>query len=241
MKIRLFTIPNFLTLTNLFCGCLSVLFLTNQFGDNYIEIATAIMILMIISLVCDFLDGMTARLLNQQSPLGTELDSLADVVSFGLVPGLMMMKMFENSSGINFKYLPFFGLMITLFSALRLAKFNIDTEQTSYFKGLNTPANTILIFSFFWIKFNDGFILNGEMDQWFLIITTVLTSFLLVSNIPIFSFKFKKMNWKDNHYKFVFLLVSLILLLIFQIYAIPVIITLYILISLIFRNKITHA
>ena len=149
MKIQLFTIPNFLTLTNLFCGCLSILFLTNQFGNDYSEIAFAVMVLMMISLVCDFLDGMVARLLNQQSPLGTELDSLADVVSFGVVPGLMMMKMLENSAGISFEYLPFVGLLITLFSALRLAKFNIDTEQTSYFKGLNTPANTILIFSFF--------------------------------------------------------------------------------------------
>lgn len=237
---KLFTIPNLLTLGNLFCGCLAILFLTEQFGGNYESNVFAVMILLLISLFFDLLDGMVARALKINSEIGIQLDSLADMVSFGVVPGFLMMSLLLNSIETN-SFLQFTGLLIILFSALRLAKFNVDTEQSTYFKGLNTPANTILIFSLFWIQNQNGFIISKEFDIYILIGITLISCWLLISNTPIFSFKFKGFAWKDNHYKYVFLIISIILLALFQITALPFIILLYILISIIFRKKIIHA
>lgn len=237
---KLFTIPNFLTLGNLFCGCLAILFLTEQL--DYSSLSNTIFILLFVSLVCDLLDGMIARALKINSSIGIQLDSLADMVSFGFVPGIIMFQLIDNSSINNhdMPYGKFFGLIIILFSALRLAKFNIDSEQTTYFKGLNTPANTILIFSLFWIKIQNGYLVNTYVDKLLLIGITILSCYLLVSNIPMFSFKFKGFAWKDNHYKYVFVLVSLILLILFQMNAVPFIILIYIITSIIFRKKIVN-
>lgn len=239
---KLFTIPNLLTLGNLFCGCLAVISLftlPNQsvFGSN--DPLIIVSILLSISLLFDFLDGMVARLLNSNSEIGVQLDSLADMVSFGLVPGLLMMSLVFNSNEIssNFKFI---GLFITLFSALRLAKFNVDTEQSTYFKGLATPANTILIFSLFWIQNQNGFIISKEYDLYFLIGITLLSCYLLIANLPLFSFKFKGFSWKDNDYKYLFLIISLILLVLFQMNSVPFIILLYIITSILFKKKIIH-
>lgn len=237
---KLFTIPNLLTLGNLFCGCLAILFLTGQFGGDIGSISVAVLILLSISLFFDLLDGMVARAMKINSEIGVQLDSLADMVSFGVVPSFSMMTLLQDSVETS-SYLQYSGLLITLFSALRLAKFNVDTEQSTYFKGLNTPANTILIFSLFWIQNQNGFIISKEFDIYILIGITILSCWLLISNIPIFSFKFKGFAWKDNHYKYVFLIISIILLALFQITALPFIILLYILISIIFRKKIVHA
>ncbi len=244
---KLFTIPNLLTLGNLFCGCLAILFLTEQFG-SYSSVVNSVMILLIISLVCDLLDGMVARAMKINSAIGIQLDSLADMVSFGVVPGLMMVQLLDLGLPVEYAYFKFLGLLIPLFSALRLAKFNVDTEQSTYFKGLNTPANTILIFSLFWNTFSRLieeteyiYIIPIYINYWALIGITFLSCWLLISNIPIFSFKFKGFAWKDNHYKYVFLIISIILLALFQITALPFIILLYILISIIFRKKIVHA
>jgi len=257
---KLFTIPNLLTLGNLFCGCLAVVTLftfQNQLAieqpqhlspNIYIAI---VLILLLLSLLFDLLDGMIARAMKINSEIGVQLDSLADMVSFGLVPGLMMLILLDqffpiNNSGqlkvvFDIPWLPFLGLLITLFSALRLAKFNVDTEQTTYFKGLATPANTILIFSLFWIKLKNGFIISQEYDLYFLIGITLVSCYLLIANIPLFSFKFKGFAWKDNDYKYVFLGISLILLILFQMNSVPFIILLYIITSVIFRKKIIHA
>lgn len=242
MKIRLITIPNLLTLTNLFCGCLSLMFLARYFGNDLEMISQSVLILMIISLVADFLDGMTARMLKQNSPIGTELDSLADVVSFGVVPGLMMVNMLAMSSDNSFEEIKFAGLLITLFSALRLAKFNVDTEQSTYFKGLNTPANTLFIYGLFYIMVQNGkfFTAKGNFDLVLLVSITIISSLLLVSNLPIFSFKLKDTSWSSNHYKYVFLILSLVSLILFQLYALPFIIILYIIISILFSKKIKH-
>src|SRR5690606_13614142 len=153
---KLFTIPNLLTLGNLFCGCLAVMFL--HILNIHETIHFIILILLLMSLVLDLLDGMIARLLKSNSEIGIQLDSLADMVSFGFLPGALMTHMLDVKLTSNhnlilsdgYAMLTYFGFLITLFSALRLAKFNIDSEQTTYFKGLATPANTILIFSLFW-------------------------------------------------------------------------------------------
>lgn len=240
---KLFTIPNFLTLGNLFAGCLSVLILSGKFGDNKEAIVFSVFILLLLSLLLDFLDGMVARALNQHSEIGLQLDSLADMVSFGLAPGLMMYLLLENSIGQIYSWIPYLGLLITLFSALRLAKFNIDIEQSTYFKGLATPANTILIFSLLWIQVERGgfFNLSPMMEGMILIGITFLTCYLLVSNHPFFSFKLKGFTWKSNDFKYIFLLISIILLLIFKLESIPFIIFLYIALSFIYKNKIKNA
>lgn len=238
---KLFTIPNFLTLGNLFAGCLSILYITGFFGEDPKMISTAVMILMIISLVFDLLDGMVARLMKISSDIGVQLDSLADMVSFGVVPGFMMVQILGKTNIQSFSELELFGLLITFFSALRLAKFNVDTEQSSYFKGLATPANTLLIFSFYWLIQNNGIIFSEEFDNLFLLVITFVTSLLLIANLPLFSFKLKGFSWKDNDFIYIFLIICLILLILFKIASIPFIILTYIIISIIFRKKIIHA
>lgn len=233
---KLFTIPNLLTLGNLFCGCLAILYIC---AFKFNEAPNVLLVLLGLSLLFDLLDGMVARAMKINSEIGVQLDSLADMVTFGVVPGMLMMALIGRSDIPS--NLQLLGLIITLFSALRLAKFNVDTEQSTYFKGLNTPANTILIFSLFWIHNQNGFIVSKELDLYILIGITLMSSWLLISNIPIFSFKFKGFGWKDNHYKYVFLIISIILLALFQITALPFIILLYIIISIIFRKKIVHA
>src|SRR5690606_31184536 len=207
-----------------------------------------ILILLLMSLVLDLLDGMIARLLKSNSEIGVQLDSLADMVSFGFLPGALMTHMLDVKLTSNhnlilsdgYAMLTYFGFLITLFSALRLAKFNVDTEQTTYFKGLATPANTILIFSLFWIQNQNGFIISKEWDLYFLIGITILSCYLLIANLPLFSFKFKGFAWKDNDYKYLFLIISLILLVLFQMDSVPFIILLYIITSILFKKKIIH-
>jgi len=249
MNIKLYTIPNFLTLGNLLCGSVSVfllsgclaLLLMSGIELNHILINT-LLILLFLSLILDLLDGMVARALKINSEIGVQLDSLADVVSFGLVPGLMMAFLI-SSSRYEQPYLAIFGLIITLFSALRLAKFNVDTEQTTYFKGLATPANTVFMAGLLWIQTQNGYIISseGNIDFIFLLAITGLFSWLLVADIPMFSFKFKGFGWKDNYHIYSFLFISLILLVIFWIKAFAFIIPLYIIISIIYRKKIIHA
>ncbi|MFA7616455.1 MAG: CDP-alcohol phosphatidyltransferase family protein [Weeksellaceae bacterium] len=246
---KLFTIPNFLTLGNLFCGCLACVFVIYGTYDLIIFLFAG-------SLIFDFFDGMIARLLKSNSEIGIQLDSLADMISFGFLPGILMSKMLNIDALLfcikeflnvtinpceNVSILSLIGLFIILFSALRLAKFNVDTEQSTYFKGLATPANTILIFSLFWIQNQNGFIISPKFDLYILIGITLISCWLLIANIPIFSFKFKGFAWKDNHYKYVFLIISIILLILFQMNSVPFIILLYIIISIIFRKKIIHA
>lgn len=229
-------LANAITLGNLFSGCVGAIHLI--LGDYQ---TTAICILF--SLVLDFFDGFVARALKANSNLGTQLDSLADMVSFGLVPGLTMFKMLEpfGTDVLGFS-LPFeikyFGLLITLFSCLRLAIFNLDEEQKYYFKGLNTPSNTILIFGLYYaFKENQSFpfLLNNEL---FLIISTVFSSWLLISPVKMIAMKFKSMKLEDNYPKIALLVGAVLILLIFKTVGIPLVIIYYILISLIFQKQL---
>lgn len=231
-------IPNVLTLLNLLSGCIaSILMIKNS---NFIDTA---IILLCLSLIFDFFDGFAARLTGSNGDLGKQLDSLADMISFGFFPGILMMLLFKESISFSFfgqyiysNYLPFLGLLITLFSAIRLAKFNIDQEQTYYFKGLNTPANTIFIFSLFYIHKNYTFELLNNF--WFLLIITFICSYLLIANLPLFSLKFKSKKWKDNSLVFSFIFICLILFIFLKVLAIPLLIIIYIILSIIFRKKI---
>jgi CDP-diacylglycerol--serine O-phosphatidyltransferase len=211
----LFTIPNIITLGNAFFGCLAV---WSIFSGQTAWLPW----LLGISLLADFADGLVARLLKQSSPIGKELDSLADVISFGFVPGAIYYLLLCKSLGLeglefdNPKtYLPALGFFMTAFSALRLAKFNTDTRQTENFIGLNTPANTIFTLGLLLTVESNSLGLSGLLLNLPLLICLIgAFSFLLVSEIPIFSFKFKNLGWKGNEIRIVFLIVSLAALII---------------------------
>lgn len=227
-------IPNALTCCNLFSGCIAAVMV---FRDRLDYAAYFIFI----SAFFDLLDGMVARKVLSNAAFGKELDSLADVVSFGFVPGAMMFKLLQQShledyfqSEMFISIIQFFPFIITIFSALRLAKFNLDTRQSTSFIGLPTPANTLFIISLplILIQFPgtfEGYILN----PYFLLLTTMVLSFLLVAEIPLFSMKFKTLSIKENIYQYVLLIIALIVFPIFLFAAIPLVIILYILLSVI--------
>jgi len=223
-------IPNFITLLNLFCGSVAVIFAVN--GNMKL---TALFVFL--GIFFDFFDGLLARKLNVQSELGLQLDSLADIVTSGLVPGLVMFYLFDlsnlNASYFN-NYLPYLGLLITLASAYRLAKFNIDTNQTDLFIGLPTPANALLILSLPLImEFQNNDMMNAIiLNKWFLIGMTLLSAYLLNANLKFLALKFKTRSFKDNVARYILIILSIVLLVIFQFAAIPLIILSYIIISL---------
>lgn len=235
-------IPNLITLLNLFCGCIAVVFAVM----NQLETAALFVFL---GIFFDFFDGLAARVLKVQSDLGVQLDSLADLITSGLVPGIVMYQLLgmsvyggwnsghvlhtATSGPTNVLLLPFLGFVVTLASAYRLAKFNLDENQVSSFTGLPTPANALLILSLPLILFyQNNDILNGIiLNQWFLIGLTFLSAFLLNSNIPLFAFKFKNWGFGDNAPQYVFIAVSLVLLLTLKYLAVPAVIVFYIVFS----------
>lgn len=246
-------IPNIVTLLNLFCGSIAVIFAVH---NNFIAAA----IFVFLGIFFDFFDGLLARKLNVQSPLGVQLDSLADMVTSGLVPGIVMFKLLSLSvdttyfvsstdewnstmhwSGLKFNVLPLFGLLITLASAYRLAKFNIDEDQQSYFKGLPTPANALLIISLPLImEFQNSDLINSMiLNKWILIAFTLVSSYLLNSDIKLFALKFKDWSFKTNAVRYIFIILALVLIVIFQFAAIPVVILFYILLSLFSKSLLS--
>jgi CDP-diacylglycerol--serine O-phosphatidyltransferase len=230
-------IPNALTLLNLFCGSIAVIFAVN---NNFVVAA----LFVFLGIFFDFFDGFAARKLNVQSELGIQLDSLADMVTSGVVPGIIMYKLLSmtvdmpeitnewetDSLGFNVSLLPLIGLWITLASAYRLAKFNIDEDQQTYFKGLPTPANTLLIISLpLIIEFQNNDLMNTIIiNKWFLIALTVVSCYLLNSNIKLFALKFKDWGFKANATRYIFVILCIILLIVLKFAAIPLIILLYI-------------
>jgi len=226
-------IPNTITCLNLFTGCVAIF---AAFQDSLAFAA----FLVYLAAIFDFLDGMVARLLHAYSEIGKQLDSLADMVSFGVLPGVIMFKLMqkairssESASLLTMELFPFFAFIIIIFSALRLAKFNIDSRQTSSFIGVPTPANTLLISSLPLILDNDLFNLRDFiLNPITLSVLTIVMSYLMVAEIPLFALKFKNLSWKDNSIRFIFLLIALPLLFLLKFAAIPVIILIYILLSL---------
>ena len=214
-------LPNFLTCCNLLCGCFGIVFVLE--GR---DVPAAYFVWL--AGVFDFFDGFAARM---TSSIGKELDSLADVVSFGVLPALVMYRMISGAS--DSPLLPYIAFMIAVFSALRLAIFNVDETQRDTFRGLNTPANTIFITSLPLLYHDVGSWLYHPVT---LISITMVFSLLLVSRIEFFAFKFKNFGWADNKIRFIFLIISVLLLIILQFAGIPVIIILYILLSLLNNN-----
>jgi CDP-diacylglycerol---serine O-phosphatidyltransferase len=271
-------IPNLLTLGNLACGLVAIVLLME--GNNFPHQAATIGWLMMGAMLLDFFDGFVARALKATSPIGKELDSLSDVVSFGVLPGLMVYTILKIEIGAGAKLspvegwhttitpwydvaFPFIGLVIPLLSALRLAKFNVDTRQSYGFLGLPTPANALFFLSIFLIFWLDGNglpttmynhlgdfefansiasigypILRWLHNPWVLASLAVFFSILLVTEIPLLAMKFKDYTLKNNWPRYLLIVLSITLLAVLWFRAIPLIIVLYFLLS--FIDTLTH-
>lgn len=226
-------IPNTITSCNLFCGCIASYW---AFQGNY-KLALSFIIL---GAVFDFFDGMTARLLHVSSPIGKELDSLADDVTFGLAPAAIVFSLFKEVHYPAFlapiaDIMPYAAFLIAVFSALRLAKFNLDERQTSSFIGMPTPANAL-----FWGSLTVGahdFLTSTSFNAICLLILVIIMSLLLVAELPMFSLKFKNLSWQQNKVSYIFLIVSIPLLIIFQLSGFAAVILWYIVLSVLTRKK----
>lgn len=221
-------IPNTITLMNLFCGCIALDFA----AKNQFEMA---FLLVCIGIFLDFFDGFFARLFKVSSPLGLQLDSLADMVTSGVVPGYVMFAMLKSST--DNVLIPYFGFIITLGACFRLANFNIDTRQTDSFIGLPTPANTLFVMSLPLIlsQYNSTFILEIFSNQWFLIGISVLSAYIMNAEIPLFSLKIKQFSLQKNLLQIVFLVGSFFMLLVFKYLGVAVVIVFYVLLSIFVR------
>ena len=238
-------IPNAFTMANLFCGMLGVFFAATGHLDYAAYAVVA-------GVFFDFFDGFFARMFKVEGELGLQLDSLADVVTSGVVPGMVMFQMLHKLENWNtgerwveagmswdsVSLLPFLGFAITLASAFRLAKFNIDTRQTTSFIGLPTPANALLILSLpLIVQFQDYAIAETLItNTWFLLALTALSCYMLNAEIPLFALKFKSWGLAENKIRYGFLLLAIILLFWLTFAAIPLIIIAYVLISIATRN-----
>ena len=242
-------IPNFITCCNLLCGCLSIV---KAFEGDLV----AASYLIILGAVFDFFDGFAARLLKVSSLIGKDLDSLTDMVTFGVGPGILLFQMIKqglslDKEGFNlfeeFPYFIYFPFIIIIFSAIRLAKFNNDTRQTNSFIGVPTPAVAMFICSIpLMVHWNEEFSHEQYhhfvwlLNPYILCAIALIFSFLLVSELPLFALKFKNFKFVGNESRFVFLGVSAVLLILLHFFAVPLIILLYVLMSMIVNLQSKH-
>lgn len=253
-------IPNAITCCNLICGCMAI----KEVFQGNLEVTS---LLIGAALVFDFFDGFAARLLNVTSPIGKDLDSLADAITFGVAPSFIVYVLIKNAVHSGFygqsailEYLPYSGFVIALFSVIRLAKFNNDPRQSHSFFGLPTPANAILFASLPLILSSKGglsfqygtimvenpagtFLESGSlaafiMNPWFLSILSIIQSLLLVSEIPLMALKFKNFTWKENAKRYLLLVSVPLFLITMGFLGIPCCILFYILLSLTERKPI---
>ncbi|APZ48155.1 phosphatidylserine synthase [Polaribacter reichenbachii] len=228
-------IPNLLTLGNLFCGTVAAIFAVEE---DFINAS----IFVLIGILFDFFDGFAARLLKVTGELGKQLDSLADMVTSGVVPGIIMLKLIQNNLLKDFNDIDksifdvsLIGLILTLAACYRLAKFNLDTRQTNSFIGLPTPAMCLFIISLPLIQeYSDiEFAVNLTYNNYFLIAITWVLTYLMNAELPLFSLKFKDYSLKNNWITYLFLAFSLVLILLLNYLSIPIIITFYVFLSII--------
>ncbi len=264
---KLFTLPNLLTASNLFCGLLSIICSV----AGRLDWAP---FLLLFAALFDFLDGFFARIFKSNSELGKQLDSLADIVSFGVAPGIMMMVVlvvtinfggpvyhpdsfsshvhYEWNNWINalfynvpngmdasIKYFPLIALIVPVLSMFRLAKFNVDDRQSMGFLGVPTPLNTLFLTFFpllLWFDFDNWTVAPITymyvFDTYIVGAVTVVMAFLMITEIPLMAMKFKSFGWSENKLKFVFLMVSLILIVVLKVWSIPLIVFLYLILSI---------
>lgn len=243
------SIPNYITLLNLFCGSIAVIFAVQ---GNLVMAA----IFVALGVLFDFVDGLAARLLDVKSELGLQLDSLADMITSGLVPGIVMFQLFRRALPEyaatatewevgqelfewDFPLLSLLGLLVTLASGYRLAKFNIDERQAESFIGLPTPANALLIISLPLILIFQPHpdLVSVVLNPWFLLALTIFSCFIQNAAIPLFALKFRTWSFSENGWKYLFILYCLILLIFGQFAGIPVIIISYVLLSILLNRR----
>jgi CDP-diacylglycerol--serine O-phosphatidyltransferase len=245
MKVIARVVPAFFTCLGLISGCISVVYSLQR------EMIVVAGFFIIIAAVFDFLDGFFARILNSVSEFGRQLDSLADIVSFGVAPSMILYRLIlfslvdsglsVDKPGFDKTLILFSAFIIAVFSAIRLAKFNIDSEQKNYFKGLPTPASALLIASvginsdIYFLPFETKENVYNIFSLIFLIVLIVIICFLMVSNIRMFSLKFKKLSIRDNGIRYLFIVISAVIIILFGLPGLAPVIILYILISL-FNN-----
>ncbi|MFT3795445.1 CDP-alcohol phosphatidyltransferase family protein [Flavobacterium sp.] len=224
-------VPNAITLGNLLSGCIAIVF---AFRENY-ELA---FLFVCLGIFLDFFDGFFARLFKVSGPLGLQLDSLADMVTSGVTPGLVMFQLMRTGSGWEGEWIPFLGFVITLGSCMRLAKFNIDTRQTDSFIGLPTPANALFVMSLpLVLKHTESFlVIEALTDHGILLGISLFSAYILNAEIPLFSLKIKDFNLKKMALQIVFLIIALLELVLLQYLGIPLVIVTYVLLSVI-NNK----
>lgn len=221
-------IPNTITCCNLLSGCMAVLCAFN--AD-----AWHTLLWVVAGALFDFCDGLSARLIKAYSPIGKELDSLADLITFGLAPAilcLMMLRTFNYSNPTLATLCPYIGLVLVVFAALRLAKFNTDERQTTSFLGLAVPANAL-----FWCGLFQLDLSNLSYAPWIIGVLVVLFAGLMVSEIPMFSLKFKSLRWADNKVRFIFLIVSAAILILLREQGLAAVIGWYIILSMLTKNR----
>ena len=218
-------IPNTITCLNLISGCIATYW---AFQSNY-ELA---LLFIVIGAVFDFFDGMSARLLHVSSPIGKELDSLDDDITFGFAPSAIVFSYLNSQlSIVNCQFVPYLAFIMAAFSALRLAKFNLDERQALGFIGLPTPANAL-----FWGSLIVGcgdWLSSQPYAFWLLLVGTFVSSYLLVSEIPMFALKFKTWGWKGNEVKYIFLITCIPMLLLLGVSGLAAIIAWYVILSVI--------
>jgi CDP-diacylglycerol--serine O-phosphatidyltransferase len=234
-------IPNIITLGNLLCGTLATIFAVS----GYFEMTALFVVL---GVFLDFFDGFFARILKVPGELGKQLDSLADMVTSGVVPGIVLFILLGNNQQMPYKIntefefsmgLPLIGLLVTLAACLRLAKFNIDERQTDSFIGLPTPAMSLFIISLPLVQMHSDidFVKDLIGNNYFLIGITILFSFLMNAELHLFSLKFKNYSVKENLFKYILIALSIILLITIEYLAVPVIIISYVILSMLKNMK----
>ena len=229
-------IPNTITCGNLVSGCMSLLFLALG-----MPVKAAIMIF--VAGIFDFFDGFAARLLHAHSPIGADLDSLSDVVSFGVAPGFIMYWLMNQATDLppvvkfGFALLPCLAFLLPVFSAIRLAKFNIDDTQKTSFRGIPAPAMAIFMASLPLALAQVGHLKDGALGFWVCLGITLIFSFMMVCNLRFFSFKMKSAKWKGNEVRWIFLIVAVASFAVFRMVALPFVMMLYVLLSVFFAKK----
>lgn len=223
-------IPNALTLLNVFCGsCALVSILNGRYTEG--------VYFLVVCLIADFLDGFAARLLNVKSDMGKELDSLADMVSFGVVPSAILYKLLTTATVFSFmqaSYYPLLAFVIAAFSCYRLAKFNLDTRQTTDFIGLNTPTNTLFFVGLLFIKTQNMDCLETlTSNATFLYALIPISSYLLISEIPMFSLKINGFKWQGNEARFIFAALAVVLLVLMREAAVALLVVLYVVVNMV--------
>ncbi len=222
-------IPNTITCLNLLSGCIAVI---SALSGNSQMVVWCIAL----SAIFDFCDGLAARMLQAYSPMGKELDSLADLISFGLAPSLMLYTSLQESMPHHLAWVAYASLLIPVFAALRLAKFNIDDSQSTTFRGLPVPANAL-----WWIGACRLLTTsNNDVTTWLITASILIFSYLMISNLPMFSLKFKGLQWRGNEIRYIMIIASALLLLWQGVAGCASVIGLYILLSIFDKRQTSH-